>query len=108
MSQVRIFLADPMIRTEQLAAVRHQLPAEWLLTSEPDGAAAILTENVDVTWAMVESAGPSLRLVARLDTGRGPAAGWAARTGGRSTQYGAGGGRRAYSAADDGAQPPPA
>ena len=69
MSQVRIFLADPMIRTEQLAAIRHQLPAEWLLTSEPDGAAAILTENVDVTWAMVESAGPSLRLVARLDTG---------------------------------------
>jgi phosphoglycerate dehydrogenase-like enzyme len=69
MSQVRIFLADPMIRTEQLAAIRHQLPAEWLLTSEPGGAAAILTENVDVTWAMVESAGPSLRLVARLDTG---------------------------------------
>ena len=30
MSQVRIYLADPMIRTEQMAAIRRQLPAEWL------------------------------------------------------------------------------
>jgi phosphoglycerate dehydrogenase-like enzyme len=69
MSQVRIFLADPMIRTEQLAAIRRRLPADWLLASEPGRAAAILTENADVTPAMVDFAGPSLRLVARLDTG---------------------------------------
>ena len=69
MTQVRIYLADPMMRSEQLAAIRRQLPDGWLLTSEPEGAAAILTENVGVTAAMVAAAGPSLRLVARLETG---------------------------------------
>lgn len=69
MTQVRIYLADPMLRSEQLAAIRRQLPEGWLLTSEPEGATAILTENVGVTAAMVDAAGPSLRLVARLDTG---------------------------------------
>ena len=69
MTHVRIYLADPMIRSEQLAAIRRQLPDGWLLTSEPEGAAAILTENAGVTAAMVDAAGPSLRLVARLDTG---------------------------------------
>ena len=64
-----IYLADPEIRTEQLAAIRMQLPEEWTLVDEPEGAAAILTENVDVTPAMVGAVGPSLRLIARLDTG---------------------------------------
>ncbi|MEZ4639764.1 MAG: hypothetical protein R2856_33205 [Caldilineaceae bacterium] len=35
-------------------------------------AAAILTENVDVDAAMLTAAGTSLRLVARLDTGKPP------------------------------------
>ena len=69
MTHVRIYLADPMMRSEQLAAIRRQLPEGWLLTSEPEGADAILTENVGVTDEMVAAAGASLRLVARLDTG---------------------------------------
>lgn len=70
MNELRIFLADPMLRAEQLAAIQRTLPSRWLLTSDAEGAAAILTENVDVTPAMIQAAGPALRVVVRLDTGR--------------------------------------
>jgi glyoxylate reductase len=66
---VRIFVADPGIRVEQIAAIRGQLPAGWLLADTAAGAAAILTEHVDITPAMVAEADGSLRLIARLDTG---------------------------------------
>jgi phosphoglycerate dehydrogenase-like enzyme len=66
---IRIHLADPMIRSEQLAAIQRTLPQNWLLSSEPQGAAAILTENAPVTPEMVAAAGAALRLVLRLDTG---------------------------------------
>ncbi|MBI1296458.1 bifunctional glyoxylate/hydroxypyruvate reductase B [bacterium] len=65
-----IFLADPNIRAEQIEAIRVALPAGWSLTDSPSGAAAILTENVDVDAAMLSAAGTSLRLVARIDTGK--------------------------------------
>ncbi len=64
-----IYLADPEIRAEQLEAIRTQLPSDWTLVDAPEGATAILTENEDVTAAMLEAVGPSLRLIARLDTG---------------------------------------
>jgi phosphoglycerate dehydrogenase-like enzyme len=62
-------LADPAIRAEQITAIRERLPAGWSLVDTPEGAAAILTENVDVTPAMVGAAGAGLHLIARLDTG---------------------------------------
>lgn len=65
-----IYLADPNIRKEQLEAIRAALPDGWALTDSPAGAAAILTENVDVDAAMLAAAATSLRLVARLDTGK--------------------------------------
>lgn len=64
-----IYLADPAIRSEQVEAIRAALPDGWLLVTQPQGAAAILTENVDVTPRMARAAGSSLRLIARLDTG---------------------------------------
>jgi phosphoglycerate dehydrogenase-like enzyme len=70
MNEVRIYLADPLLRVEQVEAIRRRLPGGWVLAHQPQGAAAILTENMDVTAEMVTAAGPSLRLVARLDTGR--------------------------------------
>jgi glyoxylate reductase len=70
MSAIRIYLADPMMRAEQLAAIQRTLPPQWVLTSEVEGATAILTENIDVTAEMILAAGPSLRLVLRLDTGK--------------------------------------
>jgi len=66
---VRIFVADPAIRTEQMDAIRGRLSAGWSLAEDAAGAAAILTENVDVTPAMIAGAGDALRLIARLDTG---------------------------------------
>ncbi len=66
---MRIFVADPGIRAEQISAIRGRLPAGWLLVDSATDVAAILTENVDVTPAMVAAAGGGLRLIARLDTG---------------------------------------
>jgi phosphoglycerate dehydrogenase-like enzyme len=64
-----IYLADTAIRAEQISAVRAHLPAGWQLSETPAGAAAILTENVDVTAEMLAAAGESLRLIVHLDTG---------------------------------------
>jgi phosphoglycerate dehydrogenase-like enzyme len=64
-----IYVADPAIRSEQIDALRAALPQGWSLASEPAGAAAIVTEQVEVTQALCAAAGPALRLVARLDTG---------------------------------------
>jgi phosphoglycerate dehydrogenase-like enzyme len=69
MTPLRIYLADAKMRSEQVTAIHRNLPEGWELVEQPSGAAAILTENVDVTSEMVAAAGPSLRLVARLDTG---------------------------------------
>ena len=66
---MRIFVADPAIRAEQIDAIRGRLPVGWSLAEDAAGAAAILTENVDVTPAMIAAAGDALRLIARLDTG---------------------------------------
>jgi phosphoglycerate dehydrogenase-like enzyme len=65
-----IYLADPNIRREQLEAIGSELPDGWALTDSPAGASAILTENVDVDASMLAAVGSSLRLVARLDTGK--------------------------------------
>lgn len=66
---MNIFVADPAIRAEQIAALQAALPAGWHLTATPEGAAAIVTENVDITPALMHAAGAGLRLIARLDTG---------------------------------------
>ncbi len=66
---IRLYLADPNIRAEQIEAIRASLPASWALTDTPARATAILTENVDVSDAMLAAAGPDLRIVLRLDTG---------------------------------------
>lgn len=65
-----IYVADPNIRAEQIAALRSSLPAGWRLLEGPRGANAILTENVDVSAEMLAAAGNGLRLIARLDPGR--------------------------------------
>ncbi len=65
-----IYLADPSIQAQQLQAIRDALPADWQLADQPAGAAAILTENVDVTAALLGEAGESLKLILRLDTGK--------------------------------------
>jgi glyoxylate reductase len=64
-----LFLAYPAIRREQVEAIQAALPAGWSIGEEIQGAAAILTENVDVTAEMARAAGPGLCLIARLDTG---------------------------------------
>ena len=64
-----IYVADPNIRAEQIEAIRRCLPAGWSLAGVPDGATAILTENVDISLAILSAAGPALRLIERLDTG---------------------------------------
>jgi glyoxylate reductase len=66
---VRIFVADPGIRAEQIEAIRGRLPASWSLVDVAAGATVILTENVDATPAMIAAAGADLRMIARLDTG---------------------------------------
>lgn len=66
---MKIYLADSAIRSEQIDAIRSRLPIGWSLVDRADGATAILTENVDVTPAMLAAAGAGLRLVVRLDTG---------------------------------------
>jgi phosphoglycerate dehydrogenase-like enzyme len=65
----KIYLADPAIRAEQIAAIQRALPSDWSLTDEVAGATAILSESVDITAAMVDGAGDSLRMIALLDTG---------------------------------------
>jgi glyoxylate reductase len=67
---VAIYLADPQIREGQLEALRASIPSAWTLTDMPQGATAILTENVDVTPEMLTAAGDTLRLVALLSTGK--------------------------------------
>ena len=64
-----LYLADPAIHPEQLAAVRAVLPADWQLSDQPDAAAVFLTENRAIDAEMVARAGDALRLVVRLDTG---------------------------------------
>lgn len=66
---MHIYMADPAIRGEQIEAIRERLPEGWALTDTPAGAAAILSENVEVTQAMIDAAGEGLRLIALLDTG---------------------------------------
>ncbi len=66
---MKIYIADAGIRAEQVEAIRSQLPAGWSLVDAPGGAAAILTENEEVSPAMIAAAGSALRLVFRLDTG---------------------------------------
>lgn len=69
MSETAIYLADPQIQKEQVEALRRALPDGWALADSPEAAVAILTENVDVTEAMLKHA-PRVRLILRLDTGR--------------------------------------
>jgi phosphoglycerate dehydrogenase-like enzyme len=64
-----IYLADPQIRTEQLDAIRQHLPTDWSLTTDAAGASAILTEHAPITADMLDAVGPTLRLIARLETG---------------------------------------
>jgi len=66
---LKIFIADPTIRAEQIEAIRDRLPVGWSLVKEAAGASAILTENSDVPPALLAAAGGNLRLIARLDTG---------------------------------------
>lgn len=65
----KIFLADSAMRAEQIDAIQRALPAEWTLTDRANGATAILSENADITAAMLAEAGDDLRLIVLLDTG---------------------------------------
>jgi phosphoglycerate dehydrogenase-like enzyme len=65
----KLYLADPAIRAEQIAAIQRALPSNWSLAETAAGATAILSENVDITAAMMDEAGDGLRMIALLDTG---------------------------------------
>ena len=65
-----IYLADPAIQAQQVQAIREALPSDWQLSEQPAGASAILTENMDVTSAMLQAAGDDLKLILKLDTGK--------------------------------------
>ena len=69
-TKVHIYLADSAIQAGILEAIRAHLPAGWSLEERAEEADVILTENVDVSDEMLASAGTSLRLIARRDTGR--------------------------------------
>jgi phosphoglycerate dehydrogenase-like enzyme len=66
----KIYLADPEIHAEQLKALRAELPEGWSLVDSLAGASAILTENVDVSPAMLVAASDTLHVILRLDTGK--------------------------------------
>ena len=67
---VKLYLADAQIRAEQIEAIRSALHEGWSLADAPQGAVAILTENVDVSAEMLAATGPTLQIVFRLDTGQ--------------------------------------
>jgi D-3-phosphoglycerate dehydrogenase len=69
MKKVIIYLADPQIGQEQIQTLVRNLPEGWALADQPDGAVAVLTENVDITTELLAKAA-ALRLILRLDTGR--------------------------------------
>ena len=64
-----IYVADPHIRAEQSETIRQTLPSGWTLLKNPDRAAVIVMEGVDITPEMLAAAGTGLRLIARLDAG---------------------------------------
>jgi glyoxylate reductase len=68
MEKLHIYLADPGIRVEQLDAIRKTMPENWSLVDKPDGAVALLTENVDIHANILDQAS-SLRVIFRLVPG---------------------------------------
>jgi len=68
---INIYVADDEIRPQLLTTIEERLPEGWRLIDAAQGATALLTENTDITPALIKQAGPSLRLIARLDTGHG-------------------------------------
>jgi lactate dehydrogenase-like 2-hydroxyacid dehydrogenase len=65
----RVALVDDGLREGLVTALGAALPAGWDLSTDPTGAAALVTESRDVDGDLVRRAGDTLRLVARLDTG---------------------------------------
>jgi len=68
MKILKIYLADPNIRAEQIEAIRRELPSGWLFDNDLPNATAILTENVDINQEMLAKASQA-RVIFRLDTG---------------------------------------
>jgi phosphoglycerate dehydrogenase-like enzyme len=71
---VKIFLADPAIRAEQLDTLRKTMPEDWAVVNEPQQTQAFLTENVEISAEMLAAAGADLRLILRLVPGSAPVA----------------------------------
>jgi phosphoglycerate dehydrogenase-like enzyme len=65
-----IAIIDPAIKDGFRESLAARLAEGWTVTSDPVGAAIIVTENTDVSPAVVAQAGGSLRLVVRLDPGK--------------------------------------
>lgn len=65
-----IAIIDPAIKDGFRESLAERLSDGWAVTSEPDNAAIIVTENSDVSAETVSRAGGSLRLVVRLDPGK--------------------------------------
>jgi len=66
---MKIYIADPQIRTEQIQALAAALPKNWTLAQAAGGVDAILTENVDVTPQLLTAAGDVLKVVFCLKPG---------------------------------------
>ena len=66
----RIAIVDPGIRPGFAAALEARLPAGWAVTSDPVGAAVLVTENADVGSEILRRAGEGVRLLVKLDPGK--------------------------------------
>ena len=66
---VRICVVDDSVREGQLEVIKSHLPHDWMLVDSLENATAILTQNQDVSEDMLNAAGHSLRLIARVDVG---------------------------------------
>lgn len=66
---INIYVADDELRPQLLTTIEERLPEGWRLADTPQDATVLLTENADITPALIQQAGSQLRLIARIDTG---------------------------------------
>lgn len=62
-------VVDSGVREGLVAVLRERMGADWQVTSEPNGARILLTENTDIGTDLLSQAGSQVALVVKLDTG---------------------------------------
>jgi phosphoglycerate dehydrogenase-like enzyme len=66
---MRIAVVDPGIRQLFHETLRARVPAEWQVSTESAGAAALVTENASIGPEQLRRAGDGVRLIVKLDSG---------------------------------------